>query len=87
MRDFVQHPGARLVAAKLRALSRQALKKQLDADPYTEADEIKRNQQLRYVLNVLIPKILQDIVNFDPAAIDKQVAPKRRWSVMEWFRR
>ena len=87
IREFVQHPGARLLAGKLREVSRKSLKKQLDADPYTEPDEIKRQQQLRYVINILIPQIITGIVNHDPDAIDKQVIPKKRWSILEWFTR
>lgn len=87
MRDFVQHPGARVLADRLRQVSRKGLKRQLDCDPYTEADEIKRQQQLRYVINILLPETIAGIVNYDPEAPDQQVAPKRRWSILEWFRR
>ena len=87
MRDFVQHPGAKILSDKLREVSRKSLKKQLDADPYTEPDEIKRQQQLRYVLNIMLPQIITGIVNYDPEAIDKQVPPKKRWSILEWFTR
>ncbi|KAB0668949.1 hypothetical protein F6V30_14015 [Oryzomonas sagensis] len=87
MREWVQHPGAALIAGKLRGQARMALKRQLDADPYTQPDEIKRNQQLRYVLTVMLPGIIEGIVNYDPAAVDKKVPLKKRWSIFEWFRK
>lgn len=86
LREFVQHPGARLLAAKLRTVSRQGLKKQLDCDPYKEPDEIKRQQQLRYVLNILLPQLIEGIVNYAPEMPDKQVPVKRRWKILEWFK-
>lgn len=87
LREFVQHPGAKLLSAKLRDYSRKSLKKQLDCDPYLQADEIKRQQQLRFVLNILLPQIVEGIVNYSPEMPDRQVPVKRRWSIMEWFRK
>lgn len=86
LRDAVSHPGYRILAQRLKIVARQSLKKQLDCDPYTEADEIQRNKQLRYVLNIMLPKIIEDLVNYDPTAPDKKVSPKKRWSIFEWFR-
>lgn len=86
MRDFVQHPGAKLIAQKVTDLVEESKRKQLDADPYTEADEIKRNQQLRYVLMVMLPQLIEGICNFDPLAVDKKVPPKKRFSILEWFK-
>ena len=86
MRDFVQHPGAKLLAARLRKTSREALKRQLDSDPYTDPDKIKQNQQLRYVLNIMLPGIIEGICNFDPSTPDKKIHPKKRFSILEWFR-
>lgn len=86
MRLWLSHPVTRYFAGRMRTIARETVRKQLDADPYTAADEIKRCQQLRHVLTVLLPHEIDRIVNFDEYAPDKRVEPKRQWKLAEWLR-
>ena len=83
--EWIGLPATRIVAAKLREVSRQAALRQMRTDPFKEPEKIVQAQQLRYVINVLLPQIIEGIVNYDPDAPDKQAAPKDRWSVKDWF--
>lgn len=85
LKDWIALPATRIVAEKLRKVAREAALKQMRTDPFKEPEKIVQAQQLRYVINILIPQIVEGIVNYDPDAPDKQVAPKDKWSMWSWL--
>lgn len=87
LQEWLGHPGTRIVAKKLKAVARAALKRQIALDPYKDPDRIMQAKQLRFVLNRLLPEIIEGIVNYDPDTIDKQVAPKKKFRLFEWLKK
>lgn len=85
MRDAINHPGVKMLFQKLNELSETMTEKQINLDPYTQQGEIKRAQEFRFIVKKFFPQIIEGLVNYDPEAPDKQVAPKRRWSICAWF--
>lgn len=87
IKEALEHPGVRLLFQKLNALVEVQKTKQLECDPYTEtgAAAIKRAQEFRFVVTELFPQIMESLVNYDAEAPDKQVQPKRRWSIFNWL--
>lgn len=86
LREWVSHPGTKIIANKLNRVARGAILKQTRLSPFTHADEIVKCQQLRYVLNILIPQIIEDIANYDESAYTKQIEGVKRWNVLTWLK-
>lgn len=86
LKEWVGHEGTKIVAKKLNDLARKSILRQLKTDPYKEPEMIVRAQQLRYVITELIPATLEGIINFQPDAPDLQVAPSKKWSLVNWFK-
>lgn len=84
--ELIGMPGARIIAEKLKRLADETERKQLDYDPYTEPEKIMRAKQFRYVVNTLLPEIIEGIVNYDPDAPDMQAAPANKWRLWEWLK-
>ena len=87
LREWVHHPGTRLMAQKLRKEVKRAKIRQLEFDPYTQPDEIMKCKHFIFVLTVYLPKLIEGIVNYEATAIDKMVRPSDRWNVIRWFKR
>ena len=87
LQEWIDHPGTRIVALKLKCVARAALKRQIALNPYTDPDKIMQSKQLRHVLNRLLPEIIEGIVNYDPDTIDKKVAPKKRFRLFDWLKK
>jgi hypothetical protein len=86
LQEWMSHPGTKIVADRLRRVARSTLLKQTRLSPYTNADDIVKCQQLRYVINNLIPQIVEDIVNFEEQSPTKQLEGNKRWSFMSWLK-
>ena len=87
LQEWIDHPGTRIVAQKLKCVARAALKRQIALNPYTDPDKIMQSKQLRHVLNRLLPEIIEGIVNYDPDTIDRQIAPKKRFRLFDWLKK
>lgn len=87
LKDLIKHPGAKIFVDLLKTLADKSKLKQLTLDPYSQPDEIQRCKQLVYLIEEELPKIIESIVNYDEQAIDKLVAPKRRWYFWKFFTR
>lgn len=86
IKEWINHEGTKIIANKLNKLARKSLIRQLKTDPYKEPEMIIRAQQLRYVINELIPATIEGIVNFEPGTPDLQVAPNKKWHFIDWFK-
>jgi hypothetical protein len=86
IKETLATAGAQILLQKLRVVARETYHKEAKADPFTQPGEIIKARQLRYVINRLIPQLLEGMVNYDPEAKDKQVAPKDRWTVFGWIK-
>lgn len=87
LRDLSKHPGSKVFVDIIGKIITKTKQKQLTLDPYKSPDEIMRCKQLIFLLEEELPKIIEGIVNYDESAVDKLVAPKRRWYFWKWFTR
>ena len=87
MRDAIEHPGVKLLMQKLHEESARMTDAQTILDPYKEPDKIIRAQMFRFIVNTVLPEKIESLVDFDPSAVDYQVAPKWRWSVADFLKR
>lgn len=87
VRETLATEGARIIAAKLHIVAEATRSKEQQADPFKYPGEIAKARQLRYVIETLLPQILEGVVNYDPDAPDKQVAPKDKWTVASWLKK
>lgn len=85
MREAINTDGVQLLFQKLQAVSDSMERKQLALDPFTQAAEIKRSQEFRYVVNEFFPHIIEGLINYDAEAPDKQVPPRKRWKFITWL--
>lgn len=81
LREWVKHPGTKIMAEKLRQIAKATIREQLDYDPYSEPERIMKAKQLRYVIKVVIPEILEKIINY------QEPITKPKWSILKLFRR
>ena len=86
LRDWLGHPGTGIVVNELRLVARNSMMKQYKYNPFTEPEKIVQERLLVHVLNVVLPEIIERIVNYDPDAPDRQLSPKKRWNLLEWLR-
>ena len=86
IKEMLATEGARILSVRLRSVARGTLRKEMKADPFTQPEEILKARQLRYVLKTLLPHIIDGLVNYDPDAPDKQVAPEDKFSLVEWIK-
>lgn len=87
LQEWIGHPGTRIVARELKIVARNSMMKQYKFNPFTEPEKIVQERLLVHVLNVVLPEIIERIVNYDPDAPDKQLPPKRRWYLFDWLRK
>jgi hypothetical protein len=86
IKETLATDGAKVLFAKLQTIANEAKVRQLLYDPYLDPHKIMKAKLTAYVIESLIEQILEGLVNYDPEAIDKQVAPKERWSFVEWLK-
>ena len=87
LKDLVKHPGSHVFVDLIEQIITKTEAKQLTLDPYKNPDEIMRCKQLIFLLKEELPKITESIINYDSAAIDKMVAPKKRWYFWKFFKK
>ena len=87
LREWIDHPGTKIIANELRLVARNAMMKQCRYNPFTQPEKIVQERLLVHVLNTVLPEIIEGIVNYDTDTIDKQVAPKKRWKLLEWLKK
>ena len=85
LKDLAKHPGVKIFVDIMTQVVEKTKEKQLQLDPYKYADEIMRCKQLIFLVEEEIPKIVESIINYDPATLDKLVAPKKRWYFWKVF--
>ena len=85
IKETLATEGSKIIFNKLLIVAEATLAKEQQYDPFTMPGEINKARQLRYVIKTLIPNIVEGLVNYDPEAIDLQVAPKDKWKIMEWI--
>lgn len=86
IKETLATDGAKILFAKLQAVANRAKTRQLLYDPYLDPHKIMKAKLTAYVIESLIEQILEGLVNYDPETIDNQVAPKERWSFVEWLK-
>jgi len=80
-------PDFHLLVHEMNAIAKRALRAQLDTNPLKEPEKAMEYKLLRTVLTQTIPERMAAIINYEPTAPDKQVAPQHRWSFTEFFKR
>lgn len=85
LKDLSKHPGVKIFVELIDEIIQKAEAKQLTLDPYKQPDEIMRCKSLIYLLKEELPSIVEGILNYDVQAIDKLVAPKKRFSFWKFF--
>lgn len=80
LKQWLQHPGTKLMAEKLRQIAKATLREQLKCDPYLEPDQIMKAKQLRFVLKKTLPDMIEKIVNY------KEPVDKPRWTIAKLFK-
>lgn len=84
IKEALASEGMQIILQKLQIVAEKTVETEAKSDPFTAPGEIVKARQLRYVIGTLIPQILEGLVNFDPDAIDGQVAPNERWTFAQW---
>lgn len=85
IKETLATPGAKILYSKLVAVADATIAKEQTYDPFTNAGDIVKARQTRYIIKTLLPEIIEGFVNYDPEAINKQVADKERWSLWKWL--
>ena len=76
-KDWLKHPGTRLMAHKLRAAAKGLLKSYDTATP----EQLERIQVSRWFLNSELPRVIESVMNLEaPPA-------KRTWFFTKWLKR
>ena len=84
VKETLSTEGAKVIVAKMQQVAKATYQKEQKADPFKEPGEIVKPSHLRNVIETLLPQILEGVVNYDPEAIDKKIAPKERWTFKGW---
>jgi hypothetical protein len=79
LRDWLRHPGTRLMASKLRAAAKGLLRKYDSADPET----FQRIQVSRWFLNYELPRVIESVMNSG----EEEPAPEEKWTFFKWLLR
>jgi len=81
LRDWVKHPGTRLIAEELRQIAKATIREQLKYDPYLEPERIMKAKQLRFILKKTLPDMIEKIMNY------QEPVTKPKWSILNLFKR
>ena len=87
VKETLATEGAKIIYAKLLKVADEYVAKEQTFDPFTAPGEIIKARQLRHVIKVLLPQIVEGLVNYDPDAPDQQAAPADKWSIMQWIKK
>lgn len=85
IKETMATEGAKILFSKLAIVAEQTKIKEQQADPFKNPEAILKARQLRYLINILIPSIINGYINYDPEAIDEQLAPEDKWDFQSWL--
>lgn len=85
LREAIEHPGVKLLFEKLHQVRDKQAGQQLLLDPYSQQSEIRRIQDFRWVVDEFFPQVMETLINYEPEAPDRMVAPRRRWKIIDFI--
>lgn len=86
IKETLATDGAKILYQKLLNVADGYIAKEQTYDPFTAPGDIVKARQIRFIIKTLLPEIIEGFVNYDPEAIDKQVASKEAWGFWAWVK-
>lgn len=83
----VDHPGMKILAREFKKYGRDAFIKKNLCNPLENPGKYYEYDALHRAITVIIPQLVEALANYQADAPDKQVEPKKRWSIWDLFRK